>query len=268
MSYPDHPTDTSAPVLYWRDDKGIAHIRVNRPEAMNAINVPMAHAFLDACKHIYRDANVRAVWLTGAGRAFMAGGDLASMRDDPVKVSRELIDHMHEALQLLADIEVPVVASVQGAVAGGGLGLMLACDLVIAAQSTKFAVAYPLIGTNSDCSTSWGLTRIVGMRKAMEMMLLAEPFNADEAQRLSLINRVVPDADLESAARAMVERLAAGPTVALGNLKQLVRSAHNNDLAAQLEAEKQDFLRCAATHDFKEGVSAFLEKRPANFKGN
>lgn len=265
MAYPDRP-DAAATVLHWRDG-AVAHIRFNRPKALNAIDTVMAAGFLQACTDIAADPQVRAVWLSAEGRAFMAGGDLAQMRGDPVPVAQSLVAGMHGGLRLLAGLDAPVVASVHGAVAGGGLGLMLGCDLVLAAEGTRFGVAYPLIGASCDCSTSWGLPRVVGLRKALELALLADTLDAAEALRLGLVNRVVPAADLEGEARKIVERLAAGPTQAYGKLKRLLRGSLQNDLDSQLDAEAAGFKACATTPDFIEGVSAFLEKRPAQFTG-
>ncbi len=265
MPYPEKAAD--APVQHWRDG-AIAHIRLNRPQALNAFDVPMADAFLRACEDIAADEGVRAVWLSGEGRAFVAGGDLAVMKADPVAVSGRLIVGIHGGMRLLAAIDAPVVASVQGAVAGGGLGLVLgAADLIVAAEGTRFTVAYPLIGASCDCSTSWSLPRIVGLHRAMELMLLSDAVDAADALRLGLCNRVVPAAELESATRRLVERLAAGPTRAYGSLRRLVRASSSASFDEQLEAEAAGFAECAATADFREGVDAFLGKRRPAFEG-
>jgi len=266
MSYPNQTPARDAPLLCWREGS-VAHLRFNRPDAMNAIDIPMAQAFLTACRAIAEDPLVRAVWISGSGRAFMAGGDIATMRHDPPAISRELIDGMHGGLRLLAQLRAPVVASVHGAVAGGGFGLMLCCDLVIAAEATRFCVAYPLIGASCDCSTSWALPRLVGMRKALELALLADTFDAMEALRLGLVNRVVPQTELHVNAERTVQRLAAGPTLAYGHLKRLIRISLDNDLSAQLDAEAAGFQACAGTGDFAEGVAAFLDKRTPHFTG-
>lgn len=265
MTYPEK-MDSAGPVQWWREGS-IAQLRFNRPEALNTIDIATAQAFLQACQDIAGDPLVRVVWLSAAGRAFMAGGDLAAMQHEPQAVAHELIAGMHGGLQLLAQLPAPVIASVQGAVAGGGLGLALGCDLVFAAHNTRLAIAYPLIGASSDCSTTWGLTHIVGLRKAMEIVLMAEPLDAQEALRLGLINRVLPAEELEAFTRQVVERFASGPSVALGQLKRLVRRALHNDLATHLEEEAAGFVRCAGTQDFHEGIRAFLEKRPARFQG-
>lgn len=268
MTYPERPAgdEAQASVLHWREG-AVAHIRFNRPKALNAIDSAMARGFLSACRAIAADPAVRVVWLAGEGRAFMAGGDLAEMQADPVGASQELIAGMHGAIRLLAGLQAPVVAQVHGAVAGGGLGLMLACDFVLAAEGTRFGVAYPLIGASCDCSTSWGLPRAVGLRKATELALLGDTIQADEALSLGLVTRVVPQERLAAETDAIVQRLAAGPTQALGRLKKLLRSSLGHDLDTQLDAEAVGFAACATTADFREGVGAFLDKRAARFTG-
>jgi len=266
MGYPDKSSDSSARVLHWRTG-AVAHLRFNRPEALNAIDVAMAQAFLRACTEIAADPSVRAVRISGEGRAFMAGGDVAAMHADPVGTPPELIAGVHGGLRLLAGMDAPVVAEVQGAVAGGGLGLALSCDLVVAAEGTRFAVAYPLIGASCDCSTSWALPRLVGLRKALELALLGETVDAATALQLGLVNRVVPPERLAAEVDGLVERLAAGPTLALGRLKKLLRSSLERDFDAQLDAEASGFLACAGSNDFRAGVAAFLARSKAQFTG-
>lgn len=256
-----------ASVLFWRQD-AVAHIRFNRPASLNAIDLPMAQAFGRACRELHADPQVRVVVISGEGRAFMAGGDLPSMIADPVGASSALIEQIHPALELLAQLPAPVVASVHGAVAGGGLGLALACDLIIAAEGTRFSLAYPRIGTSSDCGTSWGLVRALGLRKAMEVALLNETVDAQEAWRMGLINRVVKAEHLADETAAWVARLTKSAPLALAHLKQLVRQASHNDLHTQLELEAQLFRRCAATADFAEGMASFMEKREGRFRGH
>jgi 2-(1,2-epoxy-1,2-dihydrophenyl)acetyl-CoA isomerase len=266
MNLPPSVPQEVSPLRCWREG-GIAHLRFNRPQAMNAIDLAMARAFHQACRQLAEDPLVRVVVLSGEGRAFMAGGDLQSMAADPVAVAAELIAEMHAGIELLADLPVPVIASVHGAVAGGGLGLALACDLIVAAESTRFNLAYTRIGTSSDCGTSWGLPRWVGLRKALEIALLCEPFDATEALRLGMINRVVPADALAEHTLAMARQIEASAPLAVGRLKRLMRQSDQNDLRTQLQAEASAFVACAGTADFAEGVAAFLAKRPAHFTG-
>jgi 2-(1,2-epoxy-1,2-dihydrophenyl)acetyl-CoA isomerase len=256
----------SLPLRYWRDG-GVAHIRFNRPEVLNAIDVPTADAFCRACHAAAQDPAVRAVVVSGEGRAFIAGGDLAAVQAAPVETAQALIRPMHEGIAVLAAMDAPVLASLHGAVAGGGLGVALACDLAIAAEGTRFNLAYIGIGANSDCATSWALPRLVGMRKAMEIALLGDSFDAGDALRLGLVNWVVPAAALEEETLGIARRLANGPPLALGRMKRLIRESFGRDLHGQLEAEATGFAACAATADFAEGIAAFFGKRAAKFEG-
>ncbi|MFO1322145.1 MAG: enoyl-CoA hydratase-related protein [Burkholderiales bacterium] len=257
---------TDTPLLI-HTEGGIARLRFNRPGVLNALDVATAQAFAEACRDLARDATVRVVVLSGEGRAFVAGGDLAAMRADPVRSAATIIDAMHEGIAILSGLPAPVLASLHGAVAGGGLGLALAADLAIAAEGTRFNLAYANIGTSCDCSSSWGLPRLVGLRKAMEIALLSDVFDAAEALRLGIVNRVVPAADLAAETDRLAERLARGAPHAFGRLKRLMRESFGRDLEGQLAAERTAFLECAATRDFGEGLTAFFEKRVARYEG-
>jgi len=182
--------------------------------------------------------------------------------------AHELIGSLHEAVVLLANINAPVIASLHGAVAGGSLSLSLACDLAIAADTARFNLAYANIGASCDVSGSWNLPRLVGLRNAMQIALLSETFDAAEALRLGLVNRVVPADRLHEETMALARRLAAGPTQAYGRMKRLMRQSFETDLATQLDAERENFKASTQTDDFKAGISAFLAKRPALFKGS
>ncbi len=257
-------SDQDTPLIVSRDG-GIVRLQFNRPAVLNALDRATAHAFVRACHDLASDHTVRAVVIGGAGRAFRAGGDLAELRNDPTGAAVGLIGPMHEAIVLLAEMPVPVLASVHGAVAGAGLSLAMACDFAIAAEGTRFTLAYVNIGASCDLSASWSLPRLVGLRKALELALLGEPFDAAEALRLGIINRVVPAADLEAQTAALAQRLASGPARAIGQLKRLLRTSFEHDLRGQLDAERAAFLACAATHDFAEGVDAFIGKRAPRF---
>lgn len=254
------------PLLVTRQG-AVATLLFNRPHAMNALDLPTAQALLAAFRDISQDGGVRAVVLKGAGRAFVAGGDLATLRKDPAQGARDLLAPLNEALTLLQGFNAPVIAQVHGAAAGAGLSLMLMCDFVLAAEGTKFNLAYINLGTSCDLGASWALPRLVGLRQALEIALLGESFDTGEALRLGLINRVLPAAELDAAAHAFARRIASGPTVAYGQMRRLLRDSLTRDLPAQLQAEAQSFLACAATSDFREGVSAFFAKRPAQFTG-
>lgn len=249
---------------------GIVRITVNRPEVLNAIDVPTACAIRDAVLPLRGDAGVRCVILRGAGRAFVAGGDLARFAEDfdrAADVADDLLDPMHTVVETLRAIDAPVIAAVHGAVAGAGLSLMCACDLAIAAQGTRFLVAYDRVGAAPDCGGSYFLPRVLGLRRAAQFMFLSETLDADAALQAGLVNRVVPADQLAATADELARRIAAGPTRAYGQYKRLADRAFESELSAQLEAERHAFKAATKTADFREGVSAFLSKRSASFTG-
>jgi len=258
--------DPTAPLLLERNG-AIATLRFNRPDALNAIDVPMANAVLVAVQTVAADPAVRTVVLCGNGRGFMAGGDLATLRADPVQGAIDILTPLNAALLLLAQMNAPVIAQVHGVAAGAGLSLLLMADYVIAAEGTRLNLAYINLGTSCDVGASWALPRIVGLRKALEIALLGEAFTADDALRLCLINRVVPAAELDSATTTLAQRLAAGPTVAYGAMKRLMRASMDRTLPEQLAAEKDAFVHCAGTDDFRAGVEAFHQRQSAQFVG-
>jgi 2-(1,2-epoxy-1,2-dihydrophenyl)acetyl-CoA isomerase len=262
---------TSDDVVLLDVTDGIARIRFNRPGALNAIDEAIARAFLSACEAVSQRSDVRVVVLSGAGRAFMAGGDVRRMHEagaNTATLVNALLGLINPALLLLADLPVPVLASVHGAVAGAGVGVALAADLAIAADDTQFNLAYARIGATPDVGTTWVLPRVVGLRRALEMALLSETYDAAEALRLGLVNRVVPRAALDAETDALARRLASGPTLAYGRTKRLFRAAFDARLPQQLEAERAAFIESTRTADYLEGVSAFVDKRPPRFTGS
>ena len=261
-----HAPTTPPPVLLERQG-AIATLRFNRPEALNAIDVSMAEAFLAAMQAIAADPGVRAVVLRGNGKGFMAGGDLATLRANPVQGAADLLAPLNAAVALLGQINAPVIAQVHGVAAGAGLALMLQADFVLAAEGTRLNLAYIKLGTSCDVGASWALPRLVGLRRALEIALLGDTFNATEAERMGLINRVLPAAELDAAVQQLAERLAAGPTVAYGHMRRLLRSSFDNDLPTQLHAEAAAFAQCGHTADLPEGIEAFFAKRTPAFQG-
>ena len=256
----------TAPLLVTRQG-AVATLRFNRPAAMNALDLPTALALRDAVQAISQDPEVRAVLLQGSGRAFVAGGDLAALRADPVQGAQDLLGPLNETLLLLQGLNAPVIAQVHGAAAGAGLSLMLMCDFVLAAEGTKFNLAYINLGTSCDVGASWALPRLVGLRHALEIALLGDTFSTDDALRLGLVNRVLPAAELDAAAHTLATRLASGPTLAYGHMRRLLRAGLDHDLATQLQAEAHAFDACAHSHDLREGINAFLAKRRPQFSG-
>jgi 2-(1,2-epoxy-1,2-dihydrophenyl)acetyl-CoA isomerase len=252
----------------------IATVTLNRPAALNALDHAMTEALLDIFTRLELDSAVRVVVLKGAGEHFMAGGDLKSFAQsldlEPAERRRRFehfIYQMHPLVVTLRRMPQPVIASIRGAAAGFGLSLVMATDLAIAAEDAYFTLAYSLIGTSPDGSGTYHLPRLVGQKKAMEIALLGERFDAKTALALGLVNRVVPAAELEGATRALAERLAAGPAHAYGNTKRLLNRSLGSTLEAQLQAEAESFADCAATSDFAEGIRAFVDKRKPKFTG-
>jgi 2-(1,2-epoxy-1,2-dihydrophenyl)acetyl-CoA isomerase len=255
-----------APLLFSIVD-GVARLRFNRPAQLNALDLATATAFDASCRTIAADPSVRVVVLSGEGRGFGAGGDLAAFRGDAWGAAQAIMDPMHAAVRLLTALDAPVVASLHGVVAGGTMSLALACDLAIAAEGTKFNLAYVNIGASCDVSSSYHLPRLVGLRNAMGIALLGETFDAAEAHRLGLVNKVVPADRLADETEAIVQRLAGGATKAMGRLKRLMRESFGNDLATQLDREREAFRIGTETEDFNEGLDAFFAKRKPVFKG-
>jgi 2-(1,2-epoxy-1,2-dihydrophenyl)acetyl-CoA isomerase len=252
------------------DATGVVTLTLNRPEVLNAIDVPLARAMNAAVQALRGDTRVRCVVLRGAGRAFVAGGDLARFAEDFGKaadVADELLDALHPVAETLRDIDAPIVAAVHGAVAGAGLSLMCACDLVVAAQGTRFLMAYDRVGAAPDFGGTYFLPRVLGMRRAAQFLFLSETLDAEAALHAGLVNRVVPLGQLTAMADELARKIAAGPTRAYGQYKRLADRSFESELHDQLEAERSAFKAATKTADFREGVSAFLSKRPPTFTG-
>ena len=257
-----------------RYQDGIATLVMNRPEARNALSMNMRAALADVLHDIERDESVRCVVLTGAGEHFMAGGDVKGMgesiKKSPEEIRKEFILRIHDLHPIMFAMRrmpKPIIASCQGAAAGAGVSMALACDLIIASEDAFFTLAYCRIGTSPDGSSSFHLPRAVGIKKAMEIALLGDRFDAQTAKAIGMINFVVPTAELEGETNALAQRLAAGPTHVYGNTKALFYRSLESEFEAQLQAEAEYFSDCASRPDFKEGVSAFIEKREAKFTG-
>jgi 2-(1,2-epoxy-1,2-dihydrophenyl)acetyl-CoA isomerase len=260
------------PTLSLARDGPIATLTLNRPESLNALDLRMIDELVAHTSALAGDRATRCVVIEGAGRHFMAGGDIrlfAAQLELPLaERTREfggLVARVHAAIEQLQRLPQPVIASVHGAVAGFGLSLMCACDLAIAGESSYFTSAYRHLGLSPDGGSTWTLPRIVGVKKAMEIVLLGERFTADDALRLGLVNRVVPDEARRDATRRLAAALASGPALALANDKRLINQSLSRSLSEQLAAEAASFAACAAQDDFAEGVRAFLDKRQPRF---
>ena len=262
-------TDTND-LLFTLDDR-VATLTLNRPDRLNALSEPMFDA---AIAHLHRcatDPDVGAIVLTGAGRAFCAGGDVSAMRGGGA--GRTFEDHVdrqragHELSRLLAEIPKVTIAAVNGPAVGAGLGIALSCDLVFASDRARFGTAFARVGFGGDYGTTWQLTRRVGPAKAKELFFLADILPADEALRLGLVNRVVPEARFADEVRAIAKKIAHGPLVSYRYMKENVNAALNADFRTLLDREAVSHLRCGQTADHREGVAAFLEKREPRFQG-
>lgn len=259
----------TAPVLYEVAD-GIARLRFNRPDALNALDQAMAEAFIVAVREVLGDPSVRVVVLSGEGRGFVAGGDIAAFRasDDRAELAGAIIPPFHAALEALAVAPVVVICMVHGAVAGAGMSIAAMADLTIAAEDANFTMAYAKVAAPPDCGGSWALPRLVGLRRALELALLSPVIDAAEAHRIGLVNRVVARDALEAETLALARRLVGSAPLAVAQTKRLMRAAFSNDLATQLAAEQAAFTACAATQDFNEALDAFFQKRRPVFTGN
>jgi 2-(1,2-epoxy-1,2-dihydrophenyl)acetyl-CoA isomerase len=266
MSDPD-------PILV-NKDAGIATITFNRPHVRNAIDQDKIWMLQESLAKLEQDEEVRVIVLTGAGDNFLAGGDIKFFekslewtRAERRRQFEAVVSRINPVMLTLRRMPQPVIASVRGAVAGWGISLVMASDLAIAADDARFIFAYTLIGACPEGSGSYFLPRTMGMKKAMELVLLSERLDANRAFELGLINKVVPVADLSKATHELATRLAAGPTHAYGVTKHLLNRAFSNTLETQLQAEAEGFADCATTKDFEEGVHAFLERRKPVFGG-
>ena len=246
----------------------VAWITLNRPEAGNSINLQFGRDLLDAATRCRGTHGVRAVVVTGAGKAFSFGGDLSAMmmnEGDAIEAYlRELTVDLHAAIVAFTRLDAPVIAAVNGTAAGAGVGLVAMADLAIAAESAKFSLAYTGVGLTPDGSTSYFLPRLLGAKRAMELVLTNRPLSAAEALEWGLVNQVVPDASLRNEAGRLADRLAAGPIGAFSHAKRLLRSEAS--LEAQLEDESRTIARQATSAEAAEGIQAFLGKRKPDFR--
>jgi 2-(1,2-epoxy-1,2-dihydrophenyl)acetyl-CoA isomerase len=246
---------------------GIATITLDRPDRLNAMADPMWDELYDHLGNISTDDDVRAVILTGKGRAFCAGGDVTGMAKSDVVSGRARSKKRHRTIQALHTFEKPVIAAVRGHVYGIGNALALACDLTVASETAKFATVFKKVGLVPDGGAIFFLTQHLGIARAKEMVFTARPIPADEALRLGLVMRVVPDDRLETEARALAKEMAESATYALTLAKKMFQSMYVPTLEQLLEMETLALGVVRLTHDHKEGVEAFKEKRPARFLG-
>lgn len=253
-------------ILFEQQD-AVAIIRLNRPERLNAFNREMSLAMqarLDDCK----DESIRAVMITGMGKAFSAGQDLAEVADPSGPgMEKILSEHYNPIIRRIQLLEKPVIAAVNGVAAGAGANMALGCDIVLAAESASFLQAFSKIGLVPDSGGTYFLPRLIGWQKASALMMLGEKVSATDAEKMGMVFRVYGDDIFSANARSITDFLASMPTKGLAYTKQLLRQSMNNSLDGQLDAEDEWQQKAASTNDYKEGVSAFLEKRKPVFTG-
>jgi 2-(1,2-epoxy-1,2-dihydrophenyl)acetyl-CoA isomerase len=248
----------------------VATITLNRPEAYNALDLGLGRELFHAALEVDEDPDVRCVVITGAGKAFCAGGNVKDFADNLPRIGilvKELTTYLHGAVSRLTRSAKPVIMAVNGVAAGGGLSFALSGDVVIAAESARFTMAYSKIAATPDGSSSYFLPRLIGLRRTLELYLTNRVLSAREALEWGLVTRVVPDAELKDAVEALARELAAGPTLAIGGAKRLFHQSTWESLETQMELEAQAIAASGHTEDFREGVTAFANKKTPTFKG-
>lgn len=248
----------------------VAHITLNRPEVANAINLELAKELMEATFCCDEDPLIRAVLISGKGSMFCVGGDLKSFSQQKEKLSyylKEITTYLHAALSSIVRMDPPFIAAVHGVAAGAGLSIACACDVALAAKSTKFSMAYSKVGLSPDGGSTYILPRLVGVKRTLELALTNRTLTAQEALDWGMVTKIVEEEHLLSEAKALATRLAKGPTRAFGLTKRLVLSGLKESFEAQLKSESSAIAEMAGSIDGQEGINAFLEKRSPNFRG-
>jgi 2-(1,2-epoxy-1,2-dihydrophenyl)acetyl-CoA isomerase len=252
-------------ILFEVRDK-VAHLTINRPEAANSLNATLSAEMMDAVVRCEEDADIRALVISGTGRFFCAGADLKGFYSAGSEL-KSRVSVFHAAISRLMRADFPVVAAVNGVAAGAGMGLACACDLVIAAESARFTMAYTKIGLSPDGTTTYFLPRRIGIGRALELVLLNRTLSSQEALDWGIANRVVADANLAEEVHALTSQLAAGPTRAYSAAKRLMQSGFTESLETQIEMELRSIGELARTKDAREAIAAFAAKRTPVFTG-
>jgi 2-(1,2-epoxy-1,2-dihydrophenyl)acetyl-CoA isomerase len=266
-----NPEQPSEPVLTTADAEGVRTITLNRPRAYNSLNVELKVALRDALQAASADDEVRAIVLSGAGKAFCAGQDLKEhvgllLANDPAPLST-VAEHYNPIVTTIAEMPKPIIAAVNGAAAGAGAAFSYACDLRIAGRSTSFSGAFAGVGLGPDSGASWTLQRLVGFGRASELMLLGRKVDAEEALRIGLVNEVVDDEAVLARAQELATQLAAGPGASYREIKMALAAGQTSTLPEALEVEDGVQTRLGQTADHREAVDAFVNKRAPKFTG-
>ena len=255
-------------VLNIEKSKGVATLTFNRPEKFNSFTQELALAVQDKLNEFENDETVRCIVLTGAGKAFCAGQDLAEATDPNGPPLKSIVGkHYNPIIELIRKIEKPVIAAVNGVAAGAGANIALACDIVIAKKSAKFIQAFSAIGLIPDSGGTFFLPRLIGQQKALALMMTGDKVSADEAEAMNMIYKSIEDDEFDAYIELFTSKIANMPTLGLGLTKRAINKSFENDLTSQLSLEEELQTLAGQSEDFKEGTSAFLEKRKPVFKG-
>ena len=255
-------------------ENGVATVTLNQPEVRNALTPELRTSFREIIASLEFNNDARCIVITGAGDHFMSGGDIRSMVDrlslDEAERRKQILEGihlLHLPIFAIRRMGKPVIASVRGAAAGFGVGLVAACDLAIASNKAFFTLAYCHIGASPDGGSSYFLGRTLGMKQQMELAFLGDRFSSERAEELGIVNWVVPDEELDAETHKLAVRLASGPTVAYSNAKKLFNQTNHLSMESQLQMEAERMADSMMTSDHAEGITAFMEKRPPKFSG-
>jgi len=270
VSNPPQPAQAGAIILEQRHE-GIAVLVMNRPDRLNALNNELASALNDALGRIAKDPNVNVVVITGAGRAFCAGGDLGALgKGRQTGATHELEPLLRAGMQMVLKMRTmpqPVIAAVNGAAAGAGMNIALAADIRIAAEEATFGQSFAKVGLFPDYGGTYFLPQLVGPAKAAELFYTGDMIDAKTALALGLVNQVVPAAQLEAAVKTLAQKIAQGPSLPIRAVKKALFASQEKELAQALDSEVREQVRCYLSDDCNEGMRAFFEKRPPKFQG-